>query len=140
MAAQGTGDRPGDWGVGTAADSPPADSPTLEAEVLESQVVDEGLLWRLLRRGGRAVALPALECLELLLDAHTPVQVRMTMLAALTYLLLPLDLVPDLIPVAGFSDDLVALTALLAACSAHRTEAVQRRARRRLDRWFPPGR
>jgi uncharacterized membrane protein YkvA (DUF1232 family) len=112
----------------------------VNAEVLESTVVDEGLLLRLLRRAGRLVARPALECLEILLDADTPTPVRLTVLAALTYLLVPLDLVPDFIPAAGFSDDLVAITTLLTLCGRHRSEAIRERARRRLDRWFPQGR
>ncbi len=116
------------------------DDRTVDAQVLESSVVDEGLLRRLLRRAGRAIALPALECLELLLDSQTPPQVRLTMLAALTYLLLPLDLIPDFVPVAGFSDDLVALTALLGLTGSHLTPDIRLRARRKLDRWFPPTR
>ncbi|MFM2158688.1 MAG: hypothetical protein RLZZ124_1162, partial [Cyanobacteriota bacterium] len=112
----------------------------IDAQVLGSTEVDEGALRRLLRRAGRTLARPALECLELLLDADTPPQVRLTMLAALTYLLVPLDLIPDFIPAAGFSDDLVALTALLGLCSTHMSEAVRLRAQRKLDRWFPPGR
>ena len=112
----------------------------VEAEVLESRVVDEAVLLRLLRRAGRLVARPALECLELLLDASTPAQVRFTVLADLTYLLVPIDLIPDFIPAAGFSDDLVAITALLGLCTRHLTPDIKRRAQRRLDRWFPPGR
>ncbi len=113
---------------------------SVDAEVLESSVVDEGLLLRLLRRAGRAVALPAFECFEMLLDPDTPPSAKATVLAALTYLLLPLDLIPDFIPVVGFGDDLVALTALLGICGRHRTEAIRTRAQRRLDRWFPLGR
>ncbi|MCP9772949.1 DUF1232 domain-containing protein [Synechococcus sp. Tobar12-5m-g] len=124
----------------SAPGSAAEDGPTLEAEVLESRVVDEGLLQRLLRRAGRAIALPAIECLELLLDGNTPPQVRFTVLAALTYLVLPLDLIPDFIPVAGFSDDLVALTALLGMTGTHLTPDIKLRARRKLDRWFPPSR
>jgi len=112
----------------------------IDAEVLGSTEVDEGALRRLLRRAGRTLARPALECLELLLDANTPPQVRLTMLAALTYLLVPLDLIPDFIPAAGFSDDLVALTALLGLCGRHMTPAIRLRAQRKLDAWFPPGR
>lgn len=112
----------------------------VNAEVLDSTVVDEALLLRLLRRAGRLVARPALECLELLLDADTPAPVKLTVLAALTYLLVPLDLVPDFIPAAGFSDDLVAITTLLTLCGRHRTEAIRMRAQRKLDRWFPLGR
>lgn len=109
-------------------------------EVLDGVTLDQGLLLRLLRRVGRTLARPALECLELLIDGSTPYQVRLTMLAALAYLLLPLDLIPDFIPAAGFSDDLVALTALLGLCSRHLTPAIRERARRRLDDWIPPGR
>jgi len=112
----------------------------VDAEVLESTEVDEGALQRLLRRAGRVIAGPALECLELMLDVSTPTQVRLSLLAALTYLLFPMDLLPDFMPVAGFSDDLVALTALLGLCSNHMTEAIRLRAQRKLDRWFPLGR
>lgn len=111
----------------------------IDAQVLGSTEVDEGALRRLLRRAGRTLARPAIECLELLLDGNTPPQVRLTMLAALTYLLVPIDLIPDFIPAAGFSDDLVALTALLGLCTTHMSDAIRIRAQRKLDRWFPPG-
>ena len=91
----------------------------------------------MLRQAGRSLAMPALEALEMLLDASTPAQARLTMLAALTYLIMPIDLVPDLIPVAGFGDDLVALTAVVGLWSNHMTPQIRDRARRKLDRWFP---
>jgi len=116
------------------------DATSVDAQVLESTVVDETVLLKLLRRAGRTLARPALECLELLLDGQTPASAKLTVLAALTYLLVPLDLIPDFIPAAGFSDDLVAVTALLGLCTRHRTPAVRMRAQRRLDRWFPVGR
>ena len=111
-----------------------------EADVIESSVIDEGLFQRLLRRAGRTIAAPALEALEMVLDQTTPPQARLTMLAALTYLLIPTDLIPDFLPVAGFSDDLVALTAVIGLCSKHITPEIRVRAQRRLDRWFPLGR
>jgi len=129
--------------MGSLAEAPamaPGIEAEIDAEVLESSVVDEALLLRLLRRTGRVVARPALECLEMLLDPETPYPAKLTVLAALTYLMVPLDLSPDFLPVAGFSDDLVALTALLGICGRHRTEAIRLRAQRRLDRWFPLGR
>lgn len=126
----------------------PLESPAIDVEVLGDArggssahpPVDEALLVRLLRRAGRTIARPALECFELLVDASTPHQVRVTVLAALTYLLLPLDLIPDFIPAAGFSDDLVALTALLGLCTRHVSPDIRARAQRRLDHWFPVNR
>ena len=111
-----------------------------EADVIDSSVIDEGVFQRLLRRAGRTIAAPALEALEMVMDQATPPQARLTMLAALTYLLIPTDLIPDFLPVAGFSDDLVALTAVIGLCSKHITPETRLRAQRRLDRWFPLGR
>ena len=111
----------------------------VDAEVIDSSVIDEGNLRRLLRKAGRGVARPALEVLELLMDPATPPQARLTLLAALTYLVMPADLVPDFLPIAGFSDDLVALTAVIGLWRHHLTDDIRLRAQRKLDRWFPPG-
>lgn len=113
--------------------------PVVDAEVIDSSVIDEGSLRKLLRRAGRRIARPALEVLELLMDPATPSQARLTLLAALTYLVMPADLVPDFLPIAGFSDDLVALTAVIGLWRHHLTDDIRRRAQRKLDRWFPPG-
>jgi len=117
-----------------------AAQPLRSVQEVEATVVDETLLARLLRRAGRTIALPAIECFEMLIDGGTPHQARLTVLAALTYLVLPLDLIPDFIPAAGFSDDLVAITALLGLCTRHLTPDIRERAKRRLDLWFPVNR
>ncbi|MFZ4804560.1 MAG: YkvA family protein [Synechococcus lacustris] len=115
----------------------PVDATVVDSTVVDSSVVDESAIQQLLRRAGRVVARPALECLELLLDGSTPHAVRLTMLAAMTYLLVPTDLIPDFLPIVGFSDDVVALTALLGIFRSHVTEEIRQRAQRRLDRWLP---
>jgi|TARA_B100000073_G_scaffold322177_1_gene303297 uncharacterized membrane protein YkvA (DUF1232 family) len=109
----------------------------VDAEVLDSEVIDESAFRHLLKRAGRSIARPALEALEMMLDPATPPQARLTLLAALTYLLVPTDLIPDLLPVAGFSDDLVAITAVMGLCRNHITPQIRQRAQRRLDQWFP---
>ena len=116
------------------------DHDAFDADVIDSEVIDEGIFRRLLRRAGRTIAFPALQALEMVLDKNTPPQARLTMLAALTYFLIPTDLIPDFLPIAGFSDDLVALTAVIGLCSKHITPEINLRAQRRLDRWFPLGR
>lgn len=115
----------------------PASQSVIEPEVVNDAVLDANLLSRLLRRAGRTVARPALECFEMLIDGATPHQARLTVLAALTYLVLPIDLIPDFIPAVGFGDDMVAITALLGLCSRHITPQIKARAQRRLDDWFP---
>ncbi len=110
---------------------------TYEAEVLDSSVIDESLLRKVLVRAGRTLAQPALEAFEMVLDSSIPPQARVTMIAALAYLIMPMDLVPDLIPVAGFSDDLVALTAVISLWQNHITPKIRDKARRKLDLWLP---
>ena len=108
-----------------------------EAEVLESSVIDEGVLKKILLRAGRGIALPALEGFELIMDNSTPPQVRISMMGALTYLIVPVDLIPDFIPASGFSDDLVALTAVISLWQHHITPEIKFRAKSKLDKWFP---
>lgn len=61
-------------------------------------------------------------------DHSTPLKVKGTLLAALAYFVLPLDALPDIMPVLGFTDDAVVLaTAIKLVAShiqpAHRTAA-----------------
>ena len=90
-----------------------------DAEVLESSSLDENIIIKILIRAGRTIAKPALEVLEMALDPFTPTQVRVSLMAALAYLIMPFDLFPDFMPLVGYSDDFVALTAVLSIWSRY---------------------
>ena len=92
-----------------------------DAEVLESSTLNENIIIKILIKAGRTIAKPALEVLEMALDPYTPAQVRVSLMAALAYLIMPFDLFPDFMPVVGFSDDFVALTAVLSIWSKYMT-------------------
>ncbi len=109
----------------------------LEAEVIDSSVIDEGMLKKVLIQAGRKIAQPALEAFEIILDPSTPQKVKISMISALTYLIMPLDAMPDFIPVGGFSDDLIALTAVISLWRHHLTPQIRLRAKWKLDRWLP---
>lgn len=53
------------------------------------------------------------------LDRRTPTRVRGILLAALAYFVLPIDGIPDILAVVGFSDDIAVLTAAFAAIRGH---------------------
>ena len=108
-----------------------------EAEVIESSTLDSNVIFKILSKAGRTIAKPALEVLEMALDPLTPTQVRISLVAALAYLIMPFDLFPDFMPVFGFSDDFVALTAVLSIWSKHMTPSIRMRAAKKLDRLFP---
>tara|TARA_B100001769_G_scaffold200776_1_gene160636 strand:- start:179 stop:553 length:375 start_codon:yes stop_codon:yes gene_type:complete len=108
-----------------------------DAEVLESSSLDENIIIKILMRSGRTIAKPALEVLEMALDPFTPAQVRISLMAALAYLIMPFDLFPDFMPVVGFSDDFVALTAVLSIWSKYMTPSIRARAEKKLNKLFP---
>jgi len=108
-----------------------------DAEVLESSKLDENIIIKILVKAGRIIAKPALEVLEMALDPFTPPQARVSLMAALAYLIMPFDLFPDFMPLVGFSDDFVALTAVLTIWSKYMTPSIRIRAERKLNRLFP---
>ena len=108
-----------------------------DAEVLESSSLDENIIIKILIKAGRTIAKPALEVLEMAIDPYTPAQVRVSLMAALAYLIMPFDLFPDFMPVVGFSDDFVALTAVLSIWSKYMTSSIRTRAEIKLNKIFP---
>ncbi len=65
-----------------------------------------------------------------------PAKTRAIILGALGYLILPADVIPDLIPVIGFTDDLGILAAALAAVAMYVDDEVKARADEALSRWL----
>ena len=108
-----------------------------DAEVLESSSLDENIIIKILIHAGRTIAKPALEVIEMAIDPFTPSQVRVSLMAALAYLIMPLDLFPDFMPIVGFSDDFVALTAVLSIWSKYMTPSIRMRAEKKLNKLFP---
>lgn len=52
-------------------------------------------------------------------DRATPLQVKATLIGALAYFVLPLDSLPDFMPVLGFTDDAVVLATALKLVASH---------------------
>jgi uncharacterized membrane protein YkvA (DUF1232 family) len=78
-----------------------------------------GFLW--LHRPSRELAGPALRLIpdlvrlvrDLLADRDTPWTVRFALGGLLAYLVLPIDLIPDFLPVIGAADDLIVAAIVL---------------------------
>ena len=78
----------------------------------------EGLRAKLVgfaRLAGREVVEKALLLSQVLRDPRTPAWAKTTVIGALGYFIAPLDAIPDLIPGAGYTDDLSVLVMALAA-------------------------
>lgn len=69
-------------------------------------------------------------------DPSTPKQYKAMIIGALGYFILPLDLIPDFIPVAGYTDDVAALAGALLAVIKCVTPEIQTQAKEKLKEWF----
>lgn len=88
------------------------------------------------KKAGIKVIYAALLLYYVLKSPLTPKKDRNKILGALGYFILPFDLIPDAIPVAGFADDLAALTWALYAVSKNITPEIKAQAKTKLRDWF----
>ena len=69
-------------------------------------------------------------------EKRTPWYAKIIAAVIVIYALSPIDLIPDFIPVAGYADDIAALTACLHTVKANITPAVRKKALQKLYDWF----
>ena len=110
------------------------DEPNLPAR-LEIEEVREGF-WPKIRRFAARIpfAEDALAAYYCAFDRETPAQVRITLVAALAYFVLPVDALPDILPMLGFVDDASVLAGAIAAVAGSIEERHRAAARAALKR------
>lgn len=92
----------------------------------KSSTGDEALRRRFWRKLGAVVAripfagelLAAYYCA---FDRTTPLHVKATLIGAIAYFVLPVDAIPDVLPVIGFTDDAAVLTTAIRMVAGHIT-------------------
>lgn len=91
--------------------------------------------WKAVRRAGRSIPFmdEVVAGYYCALDPKTPRRVRMILMAALAYFVMPFDFIPDLLIGIGFTDDVAVLMAALAAIRGHITPAHRAAARRAIE-------
>jgi uncharacterized membrane protein YkvA (DUF1232 family) len=67
-------------------------------------------------------------------DRDTPLQVKAVLAGALAYFVLPIDAVPDMLPLIGFTDDAAVLATAIKLVASNITPAHRAAARRALQR------
>ncbi len=66
-------------------------------------------------------------------DRSTPLQVKATLIGAIAYFILPVDAIPDVLPVIGFTDDAAVLATAIKLVASSITPAHREAARSKLD-------
>ncbi|MEH6577380.1 MAG: YkvA family protein [Amphritea sp.] len=105
-----------------------------------SQHYSEKGLWKkvsgLVKGAGKKALIPALKLYYAAQDSETPAWAKTTVYAALGYLIFPADVVPDLIPVVGYSDDVVVLLAAVGTIGANITQEHRDKANATVRQWL----
>lgn len=100
----------------------------------------EKRFWSKLEKNARSVGIKLVYSALLLYYAfrrrETPIWARSIILGALGYLLTPIDLLPDLTPIFGYTDDMSILALGIGGIAAYINEEVQLQARTKLYLWF----
>lgn len=115
---------------------------TLEPDKIEKygEHYNEPGLWKKIatvaRRAGSKVIYPVLLLYYVLQDENTPLKHKAMIIGALGYFILPIDIIPDILPILGFTDDLAALAACVKALVSSITPEIKEKAKRKLSDWF----
>jgi len=88
---------------------------------------------------GRKVLFSALVLFYCLKDADTPTWAKGVIIGALGYLILPSDLIPDIIPGAGYGDDWGAIVAALGTVAAYIKDEHKARAQTQVEKFLGGG-
>ena len=98
--------------------------------------------WNKLRKAavkaGSKVVYCALLLYYILQSPSVSARDKALIVGALGYFILPVDLVPDLLPLVGYTDDLAALTGSIMAVKANLTPEIKALAQEKLNGWFGP--
>jgi uncharacterized membrane protein YkvA (DUF1232 family) len=92
--------------------------------------------WSKLRRvaAGLPFAEDLLAAYYCAFDRDTPLKVKAALLAALAYFVLPIDFMPDVMPLLGFTDDAAVLATAIRMVAAHLRPEHRNAARRAVER------
>ena len=88
------------------------------------------------RKAGVKIVYTALLLFYAYRRTETPTWARSIILGVLGYFLAPIDLIPDLTPILGYTDDLGVLAFGLVTIAAYVNQDVRQKARGRLNQWF----
>ena len=88
------------------------------------------------KRAGAKLVYAALILYYTLQSKDVPLKDKAIIIGALGYLISPLDVIPDAIPIAGLGDDVAVLLYILHKIKEDLTDDVKKRAYDKLSKWF----
>ncbi len=88
------------------------------------------------KKAGIQVIYLALLLFYTLQKSTTPILAKSMIIGALGYFIIPVDLIPDFLPIIGYSDDMTALVSVLVAVALYVDDDIKQKAKAKLHVWF----
>ena len=110
-----------------------------ELQKYEQHYNDSSFLAKVTKYGkliGITALYKAVQLWFVLQKPDVPARTKAVIMGALGYLIAPLDFLPDLLPVLGYTDDMVAITFALIKVQGYIDEEVERKSKKLLTKIF----
>ncbi len=113
-----------------------------DAKAYEKHYNDDSF-WKKIKGFAKKVGCEGIRAALLLYYAlenpELPIKTKAIIYAALGYFISPIDIIPDITPIVGFSDDIGILAAALGAVAMYINADVKAKAATKLTAWFGEG-
>ena len=84
------------------------------------------------KKAGEKVVYNVLLLYYVMVNKDTPLHHKATIIGALGYFILPLDMIPDFLPFAGFTDDLAAIMTCINVVNANITPLIRQKTEQKM--------
>ena len=89
-----------------------------------------------IKKAGAGLIYKVMQLFYVAKNPNVPMKIRAAMIAPLGYFISPVDLIPDLAPVVGYTDDAAVIAAAIAFAHVYIDDDVRQQAKNQLCRFF----
>ncbi len=115
------------------------DTKTIDVDKYAHNYSDDGLWSKItanFKKVGVNLLYKVLQLFYVAKNPNVPMKIRAAMIAPLGYFISPIDLIPDLTPVVGYSDDAAVIAMAIAFAHAYIDDNIRRKAKDKLCEFF----
>ena len=112
---------------------------TIDVDKYADNYSEEGLWSKItgnFKKVGANLLYKVLQLFYVAKNPNVPMKIRAAMIAPLGYFISPVDLIPDLTPVVGYSDDAAVIAMAIAFAHAYIDDNIRRQAKNTLCEFF----
>jgi|APHig6443717497_1056834.scaffolds.fasta_scaffold24455_1 uncharacterized membrane protein YkvA (DUF1232 family) len=113
--------------------------PRIDTSEYNSEFSERGF-WSKLKKYAKNIGKDAVEHILILYysihDEAVPAKAKAIIIGALGYFISPIDIIPDIVPVFGYTDDISVLSAAVAAIALYVSKETKEKAGEKVRDWF----